>query len=313
MSVVYWSSYSIYFKTLTYFSVANPKIYLGGMLDERKTDIYDLVPKNYLPATKMYENGIIDYIEDVEQNFDFPVILKPNVGFRGFMVKKIDNSDELRSVATEYGDKELLVQEYLTEEHEYSAMYYYVDQNNFGISSLVEKHLPKVKGDGERTLRELIEASENPFLHKSWVAKKNHNQLDKVVPSGQLYTVDHVGNYARGSKFENLNHLIDKDLLESVRRFYTQVEGMNFCRMDVKAHSLKELKEGKFKLLEINGAKSEPLHIYDPRLSLLQIIKDIHRHWSLLFTIVRKNIKLMDFPSSREGIKSYYSLKKMVS
>lgn len=313
MSVVYWSLYSIYFRTLTYFAVANPKIYLGGMLDERKTDIYQLVPSEYLPKMKMYTSEMRGVKEDIEANFTLPVIVKPNVGFRGFMVKRIDTLAELAKIEEEYLNKELLVQEFISFNHEYSVMYYFIDHDNYGVSSLVEKHLPKITGDGERTIGEILSSLENPFLNKNWVKEKYAAQLNDILERGKVFTLDHVGNYARGSKFENLEQHIDTTLVETIKSFYQKVQGMNFCRMDVKAKSLEDLKKGNFILLEINGAKSEPLHIYDPQMTILQIIKVIHRHWSTLFSIVKKNIKIVDFPSSREGIRSYYSLKKMVS
>lgn len=313
MSLVYWSGYSLYFRTLTYFSVANPKIYLGGMLDERKSDIYSLVPSQYLPKTIMYPKPSVGILEDICVNFNFPIIVKPNVGFKGYMVKRIDSKEEFNTVIKEYADVELIVQEFLSEEHEYSVMYYFVDSSDFGVTSLVKKHLPNVVGNGKDTLKKLIERSKNPFINKSWVVEKNYLLLNKVLEVGQLYVLDHVGNYSRGSNFENLNSRIDPELTTTINEFYRMVNGMNFCRMDVKANSLEDLKKGNFKLLEINGAKSEPLHIYDPNLGFSHIVKSIHQHWTILFKVVKKSIKLMDFPSSIEGIKSYYSLKKMVS
>ncbi len=313
MSLLYWSFFSVYFRSLTFFSVANPKIYLGGMLDERKSDIYHLIPDHYLPLTRLYQNFSIQSVSDIVQRFEFPIILKPNIGFKGFLVKKIENEHQLRDVVGEYLGKELIVQQFLNEPFEYSIMYYRIDNENFGISSLVEKHLPSVKGDGIKTLGELINDLRNPFLHQNWVKKGNREQLDRVLKYGEHYIVDYVGNYSRGSKFENINQKISPLLIQSINEFFNQVHGMNFCRLDVKANSFEELNEGRFKLLEINGAKSEPLHIYDARLNMWRIVRSIHEHWLILFKIVRNNIKEANFPSSLEGIKSYYSLKKLVN
>ena len=158
VSMIHWAAYSIYFRTLTYFSVANPCIYLGGMLDDRKTDIYEMVPDKYLPKTIMYEpDDITSVVLDVEENFDYPIIAKPNVGFRGFLVHKIDSREELENVVSKYKGKELLIQEFLTESREYSVMFYNIKNEESGISSLVEKHFPGVTGDGVKSLRELIE------------------------------------------------------------------------------------------------------------------------------------------------------------
>lgn len=313
VSLAYWFSYSVYFRTLTYFSAANPNIYLGGMLDDRKSDIYDLVPEVYLPKTKLFVPSDTDIVEDILKEFSFPIMTKPNVGFRGYLVRKVDDIEELESVISQYIGKELLIQEFLAEAHEYSIMYYFNNANDRGISSLVEKHLPKITGDGKRTVDELITAMNNPFLNRDWVLEKNNDVLHQVLPLGESLLIDHVGNHARGTKFEDLRHEVDEQLMASIKTFFHHVPGMNFCRLDIKADNLAALKEGKFKLLEINGAKSEPLHMYDPSLNYGEVIKAIRDHWKTLFRIVRSNIDTMDIPSSMEGIRSYYALKKLVS
>jgi hypothetical protein len=89
-------------------------------------------------------------------------------------------------------------------------------------------------------------------------------------------------------------------------------EGLNFGRLDVKAESLEALKQGNFLLLEINGAKAEPVHIYDPQMSIYKIMSDIRFHWNTLFHIVKENISHAKNPSSVEGLKSFRSLKKSV-
>jgi len=303
-SVVYWSVYSLYFRSLTYFSVANPQIYLGGMLDERKSDIYQHVPKQYLPQTLLCPPDKAITAGEILKKFNLPVIIKPNVGFRGFMVKKIDTQEELIEVLKEFRNKEMLVQDFVSLPHEYSVMYFRIDEKRFGVSSLVEKHLPVVIGDGRSTVMELIKKMNNPFLNQEWIFKKNATDLERVMDIDERYYVDYVGNYARGSKFENLNHLIDNQLIRAVHAFYERIEGMHFCRMDIKAASMQDLKNGKFKLLEINGAKSEPLHIYDPRMSWWSILKTTHVHWTTLFKIVKENIHQIDLPSTLEGVRS---------
>lgn len=312
-SVYYWFIYSVYFKTLTYFSAANPRIYLGGMLNERKSDIYSLIPGKYLPKTHLINSPDTCDPNQLVELFDFPFILKPNIGYKGHLVRRIDNREELISALDDFGETEVVAQEFVKEEKEYSIMYYHFPQDDVsGISSLVEKHLPHVTGDGVSTFSTLLENLNNPFLKKVWVLEKFGNITDHVIPEGEIFIVDHIGNYSRGAKFENLNHEIDPELVIAMNGFFTAVGGMNFCRLDVKAESLAHLKKGEFKLLEINGAKSEPLHIYDPHMKWREVISDIRRHWKILFEIVRQNIESVKFPSSYEGIKSWRRLKKQM-
>ena len=312
ISLVYWSIYSVYFRTLTYFSVANPGIYLGGMLNERKSDIYNLVPDKYLPKTSLLKDHSEQSITRVSAYHTFPVIVKPNIGYRGFLVRKIDSLSELISAVKEYENREIIIQEYIDLEREYSAMFYKINDENYGISSFIEKHMPKIVGDGKKTILELLDDLENPFIKRKWVHQKLKGQMSRVPFKGECIQIDYVGNYSRGSSFENLNHLIDQDLIGAMNDFFVQVGGMNFCRIDMKSKSLNELKRGHFKILEINGAKSEPLHIYDKDESILSIIQSVSKHWIILFKVVRANIRNSTYPSSFEGIKSYFTLKKLV-
>ena len=56
--------------------------------------------------------------------------------------------------------------------------------------------------------------------------------------------------------------------------------------------NVEDLKAGKnFSIVELNGAGSEPTHIYDPRHSLFFAWKEIARHLKLLCIISIKNHK----------------------
>ena len=311
-SFVHALQYALYFRRLTFFSAANPNIYLGGLLDEKKSDIYDVVPSEYVPHTMLCMADKVD-MDEVFQNFTFPLILKPNVGYKGHLVKRVDDPSQLSEALLEYDGREILIQEFVNKTHEYSVMYHCLDADHYGVSSLVEKHLPVVIGNGEDSLEQLIMENANPFLDKIWLLKKYKGQLMEVLPKEVKFTIDHIGNYSRGAKFINLNHQIDKQLIDTFHRFLSPIQGFNFCRLDIKSDGLSDLKEGKFKLLEINGAKSEPLHIYDPSLAWWTVMKDIRRHWRILFRVVQSNHDDHGSPSTMEGLRSWRSLKKMMN
>jgi hypothetical protein len=62
--------------------------------------------------------------------------------------------------------------------------------------------------------------------------------------------------------------------------------------LDVRYDNWEDLREGKkFSVIELNGAGSEPTHMYDPRHSLFFAWKEIIRHWFLLWRISRMNYK----------------------
>ena len=60
--------------------------------------------------------------------------------------------------------------------------------------------------------------------------------------------------------------------------------------MDIRYSTWEELKEGKnFSIIELNGAGSEPTHIYDPQHSLMYAWKEIIKHWTILYKVSREN------------------------
>lgn len=313
-SMWYWITNAIYYRSLTYFYAANPGMHLGGMLDDRKTQVYDMVADRYLPttikATSM--DGMAQLLSDV--GLTFPVMIKPDIGFKGFMVRKVESIEELSDCMDQAEGREMLIQEYLDQPHEYSIMcYWQSDERRYGISSLVEKHLPQIIGDGQSTIAELIRQNGSAFLNDKIVADNMRDRMDEVPKSGQRITIDHVGNYARGSKFESLMDEINPQLEEAVNDFFSGVQGINFGRLDVKAESFGALCRGEFKLLEINGAKAEPIHIYDPRMSMIDVMRATRRHWQILLKIVRENKKDVRTISNRDGIRSLIALNKTVS
>ena len=59
-------------------------------------------------------------------------------------------------------------------------------------------------------------------------------------------------------------------------------------------------------MIEVNGAGSEPTHIYDPRHSLFFAWKEIVRHWYILWKISRRNhAKGYPYLDLKEGVKMF--------
>jgi len=76
-----WIWFSLKMRTVVYFSAANPRFFLGGLMLYDKYKAIEHIDSAFLPKVKFYtipQNGDF-YIPD----FDFPLIFKPNVGERG--------------------------------------------------------------------------------------------------------------------------------------------------------------------------------------------------------------------------------------
>jgi predicted ATP-grasp superfamily ATP-dependent carboligase len=314
--MIYYFLYSARFRSFTFFSASNPAIDLGGMLDENKTDIYALLPSEYVPVTiKITPNSWKPEMLD-EAGLKFPLIVKPNIGFKGYKVKMVNDIKALHTFLS-YQDesREWLIQEFIDLKREYSLLYWkYPDGNDCGISSLIEKIYPYVIGDGVHDLKTLLRRYANPFLDKEDLTKRFEHRWNEVPEDGGKIILDVIGNYSRGSKFLSLMECIDQPLIDATKIFFEDVEGMDFFRLDFKADSLEDYIDGRFKILEINGAKSEPLHIYDPKFSFSERFNILKMHWKIMSDIVqyRKKNSNYRFPTTSYGLKSLFSIKKLV-
>jgi hypothetical protein len=130
------------------------------------------------------------------------------------------------------------------------------------------------------------------------VLKKTYgNKLQEVLSDGEEFLLVPYGNHVRGAKFVDVSHLIDEQLTNSIDAVCRQVDGFYYGRMDVRYNTWEELREGKkFSIIELNGAGSEPTHIYDPKHSIFFAWKEIIRHLNILWKISRINHKRLKKP-----------------
>jgi hypothetical protein len=71
------------------------------------------------------------------------------------------------------------------------------------------------------------------------------------------------------------------------RRF----DGFYFGRFDVRAASAEAFSRGEFTVIELNGVTSEPTHIYDPHVTLIDAYRALFEQWSLAFEIGAANAR----------------------
>jgi hypothetical protein len=267
----YWLWLSAKAKSFFFFNTANPTIENGGYLMESKFDIYQLIPKEYYPKTIFFpaatSTGFVCEMMKKE-NLLFPVIAKPDIGMKGKGVKKID--DEKQLVQYIQGNQvNFLIQEFVPYENEAGIFYCrFPNQDKGFISGIVLKDFLSVTGDGFSTIKELIIQNERSLLQLNPLIEEYGNKLDVVLPEGENLLLVPYGNHARGAKFTDVSYLADKELTDAIDSVCQRIEGFYFGRLDIRYSSWEELKNGNFSIIELNGAGSEPTHIYDPKHSI---------------------------------------------
>ena len=286
---------------LAFYTATNPSIQNSGIGTESKFDTMLLVPEKYRaksilvkPTTSFSEV----LIKVKQQEIQFPLIAKPDVGFRGLLVKKINSENELKKYLEKY-QIDIIVQEFLDFENECGVLYHRNPESTTGsITSLTLKRFLTVTGNGKLTLKTLILNDERAKLYLDLFSEIHHDKLNTIPKKDEVVKLTAIGNHSKGTQFINGNHLINKTLINTFDKLSKAIPGWYYGRVDVKYNSFEALENGiDFKILEINGILAEPTHIYDAEnYTYFKALKCIRNHWKSIYEIATINNKKFNTP-----------------
>ena len=329
----YWPSYMFYVPLLPYafylalkarsfgfFSAVNPGIDGSGHGLESKYKTTQLLPVKYCPKTIFI--GKSEHIEEIIQkitknNISFPLIIKPDIGFRGLLVTKIKNENELSSFIKKYNSVNLIIQEFIAYKNECGLLYHRIPGEKKGrITSVTLKKYLTVTGDGNSTLLSLVVNDERAKHYLEYISEINQQRLELIPKNKEEVVLNVIGNHSKGTQFINGNHLINSELENFLNKLNAEIEGWFYGRIDVKYHNFEELLKGEnFKIIEVNGVISEPTHIYDAsKGSYFKALRSIKNHWKLIYIIGVKNKKLNKEKYTNLGylLSLYFNYKKYI-
>lgn len=311
---IYWLWLSLRARSLLFFSASNPSIVLGGMFGESKHDVLALIPPQYKPKTLLIKSPatsetVMDAIR--KAGFAFPVIFKPDLGERGFMVRKITNENQIGPYLQSL-HQDFLVQEFLDLPLEFGVFYTRMpDQPEGYVNSVVIKDMLTVTGDGRSTLQALILDKPRAKLQWEKLRTAHSDLLNSVIPAGENFVLNSIGNHSLGTTFLNGEHLINGQLSKTFDHISKQIDGFYFGRYDLRCASLDDLYTGNIRIMELNGCGAEPAHIYHPGFSLWRALQILMRHWKNIFLISMQNHKRgVAFTPLREGRMIYKKFKE---
>jgi hypothetical protein len=156
------------------------------------------------------------------------------------------------------------------------------------ITGITLKEFLTVEGNGIDTLENLLKKTPRYFLQIPKLKEKI--ELNEILPIGVSRCLVPFGNHNRGTMFLDGKELITPELENKFNEILDSIEGFNYGRLDIRYNSIEDLTLGKnFSIIEINGAKSEPTHIYDPKHSFWFGLKEIFRHQMIFYQIIKQN------------------------
>lgn len=302
--------YALKSRSFFFFNASNPTIKNGGFFMESKKEIYDLIPEEYYPKTLLFEKEtlfqkIIDEIN--KKKLAFPLIGKPDIGLRGTAVKKINNIQELLNY-TNKANFNFLIQEMIPYKNEIGLFYVKLPHEEKGkITGIVQKEFMIITGNGKNTIKELLNKDPRYQFQLKKLEEEYQEKLNQILLKDETINLVPYGNHCRGTKFIDASSKITPKLNETFNIICNQIDGFYFGRMDIMFQSYEDLEKGKnFQIVELNGAISEPTHMYDPKHSILFGWKELTRHFKYMYQIsVANNKKGAQYLSFKDGVKEF--------
>jgi hypothetical protein len=307
-----WLWYCLKARSFFFFGSSNPTIKNGGFLMESKIEIDRFIPSNFKPATLFFTvDTPSEHLITTLKNYGmkYPLIIKPDIGMKGKAVIKVNNDSELLSAANKF-TVDYIIQPFIQYPKEIGVFYVrYPYEKDGMVTGIVEKELLTVTGDGISTIKELLYKNPRYILQISPLKKSLGNLMNFILEKGEQKTLVPYGNHVRGSLFLDKTNEYTEQLKSLIVGTCRLIRGFYFGRLDIRFNSFEELFEGKnWCIIELNGAGSEPTHIYDPRHTIFFAWKEIIRHWKMLYIVsIQNRNRGYSFMNYKEGIAMFKS------
>lgn len=292
------------------FTAANPGIERGGgLVGESKNAILAALPAD--PAVLDYQpidatgtpaqraERALAAIQSQPELGGLPCVLKPESGERGASVKLARTEVDVRTYF-EFVREPAQVQRYHAGPCEFGVFWVRTalalgDAPAGTITGITRKVFAEVRGNGRHTLGRLVLAHPRFRCQAGVFAQRHAARWHDVIGRHETVRLGEAGNHAQGCKFEDGSALTTPELEATINRLALGFAGaqggeLDYARFDVRTTSEGALRRGEIAVIEINGVTSEPAHLYDPALSIVEAWQILGAHWRHLYRIADARI-----------------------
>jgi len=172
--VAQWLWLSVQYRSVSLPSAVNPAIPSGGLVGEGKLDYFATMGPHALAVTATFTT-IVNEKQDglaiartalAAAGLEFPIIVKPDIGWCGFGVRLVRDDIELAAYLAHFPCGERIVlQRFMPQDGEAGIFYVRAPGDEKGrLIGILLRYFPRVVGDGISTIAELI--AEDPRLRR---------------------------------------------------------------------------------------------------------------------------------------------------
>jgi membrane protein DedA with SNARE-associated domain len=273
-------------RTLLPFTACNPGIPMGGLAMESKGDILDQMPQGedlpvaVAPYARLCRERPLEerVIEVAQWLLGGAVVLKPDQGERGQGVAVVRDIEHARKWLAQC-PLDGILQRYVGGA-EFGVVWRRLPAGGSEVRSVARKVPPSLRGDGQRSLRELILADERAAPMAAVHFARHAASLTTVPAAGTLVVLGELGTHCRGATFYDARNLCTPELQQALEQFLSGSPGLDFGRFDLRVANDESLRRGQgISILEFNGVTGEPAHMYQPGYPWWRGIRDLCAHW----------------------------------
>lgn len=293
-------------------TLANPKIEVGGLWGESKSSYLAMVgpaERRWLADYTTFRRGRGPAAVELdarwalhaalEAGLSFPLVAKPDIGWRGFGVRLIGSADELAAYVGAYPAGEtILLQRVIDYEGEAGVLYARLPGSPSGtVISLTFRYFPYVVGDGRRSIRDLILGDQRAawkvghhFGFEAEHVGTTVRELDRVPTQGETVRLSFIGSNRVGGLYRDAREHITPELVQRFDEISRSIPEFYYGRYDVRFASTDRFRQAEdFIIIEINGAGGESINVWDPTMPLAQVYRELFAQQRLLFDIGARN------------------------
>jgi membrane protein DedA with SNARE-associated domain len=297
---VYYAWLALRHRSISLPTAANPSIYMSGLIGESKAQILSLVPESHrhwvapwTTYTPSAGEGAEERCANARERIDdaglaYPLVAKPDVGQRGAGVQVLRSNGDLRTYLAAFPSGTALVLQALATGVQEAGIFYYrmPDSEEGTIFSITLKEFPSILGDGESTIRELIQSHPRAQILQHVFLRRHAEIAEDILESGATFPLVFAGNHAQGTVFRDGTHLVTPEMLRAFEDISAAIPEFYFGRFDVRFDDFDAFLRGEeFTIVEINGAGSEATHIWDPGMRLIDAYRALFRQFRVVFEI----------------------------
>ena len=289
--VLHWLYLAVRYRSLTLPSCLNPRIETGGLAGESKSACLAQIGAAFAPWVApwcLVASGQDAGAARLAAGLEYPLIAKPDMGWCGYGVRRIDSDADLDGYAAAVpAGGAFILQRLIVAPNEAGLLYIRQPFAQSGtLTAITLRHAPAVVGDGERSICALVGADQRCRGHAAqYAAALGNAEFQRVPVANERVMLTAIASLRIGARYEDASSRITQTLAARIDAIARSMGDFHYGRFDVRFDSLAALRAGDFTIIEVNGAGSEAIQFWDPALTIGAAFRGVFAKQSEIFKL----------------------------